>query len=228
MEHLNLQIFSQKRTRLLLSEKQLEELLHNYSSYQNLLKPSNKENQNRLEIENLLSKKEAVIRELKDLLKNEQKDSVTLKSVQVNRHQEIHREQSQLFLRTVKKIKAFREKQSLLCYTKGDPNNSTSSKEKILPILALASESDYYIKEQSAIDSGNNMVESLIYNVHKTKNNLITQNLSLHDSFSKISDYVLSIPRISTLIKQINYRKKRDALIFVVFFSFLLYIFLMF
>lgn len=122
----------------------------------------------------------------------------------MERHRDILQEYSHEFTKTKSNIKATKDREDLLGSVQRDISDFKSG---------LSHRADLYLKENEHMRSSDRMADETIDIAMNTKEHLTSQ----RKMFQSISGRVMTItnifPAVNNLVKKINIRKRRDALI---------------
>lgn len=212
-------------------ESQTENHLHTYSqlsSGSNIpLKPSDQEKQTEKKLEDIIAKRESLIRQLTRLLDSD--PTLTASAVKQN-NLALLREKFEEHRRDMARLKvqlnSARDRANLLANVRSD---ISSHRLGANGPGDGPSEADYMLDERGHIDHSHDMVDSVLSQAYAVNENFIVQRETLANINRRITLAASKVPGINTLIGRISSKKRRDGIImgsfvafcFLVFFWFL-------
>ncbi|CAK7222867.1 protein transport protein gos1 [Sporothrix curviconia] len=214
-------------------ESQTESHLHTYSQFSASssipLKPSEQELQTEKKLDEILSKRENIIRQLTRILDSD--PSLTASAVKQN-NLALLREKYDEHRRDLTRLKGqlnhARDRANLMANVRNDINSHRANGENG-EISAEAAEADYMLGERSRIDNSHDMVDSVLSQAYAVNENFGLQRETLNNINRRITLAASKVPGINTLMNRISSKKRRDgiimgsfiALCFIIFWWFL-------
>lgn len=200
--------FQQIRNQIVQLEKQTDQLLSNYSTYErNILIKEDPEQEESLKsnLQSCFNNRDELIEKLNRI--NEFESLSTSKLQQMTRHKEILIDHKQIFTRLSNNITETKNKNNLLFSIRSDLNN-----HKLRNTNEIDSH-DYILDESVRANSFNDMANNLLNSAYRTRDELLNQRSYLNNAQLRLTNSIQQIPGIGTLISKINTRRKRDTLI---------------
>ncbi|KAK4936127.1 protein transport protein gos1 [Elasticomyces elasticus] len=210
--------WAQLRQQIRTLESQTEALFHTYSQYAataNLPpKPSEEEQRNESEIEELLEKRESLIGQLSRLLDSESALSTsTLKQNNLSRHREVLSEHRQELRRLKSSISEARDRQHLLANVRSDIDAFRSSNP-------AEAEAEYMLQERGRIDQSHSVIDGVLAQAYAINENFGIQRETLASVNRRITSAAAQIPGVNGLISRIGTKRRRDGIILGSFIAF--------
>ncbi|CAK7198288.1 protein transport protein gos1 [Sporothrix eucalyptigena] len=207
--------WTQLRQQVRTLESQTESHLHTYSQFSASssipLQPSEQEKQTEKKLEEILSKRENIIRQLTRILDSD--PSLTASAVKQN-NLALLREKYDEHRRDLTRLKGqlshARDRANLMANVRNDIN---SHRAEGAEISGEAAEADYMLGERSRIDNSHNMVDSVLSQAYAVNENFGLQRETLNNINRRITLAASQVPGINTLIGRISSKKRRDGII---------------
>ncbi|KJR84425.1 golgi family SNAP receptor complex member 1 [Sporothrix schenckii 1099-18] len=196
------------------------------------LKPSDEEKQTEKKLEEILSKRENLIRQLTRILDSD--PNLTASAVKQN-NLALLREKYEEHRRDLSRLKVqlnhARDRVNLMAHVRNDINSHRAGADGAEGggLTGEAAEAEYMLGERSRIDNSHNMVDSVLSQAYAVNENFGLQRETLTNINRRITLAASQVPGINTLIGRISSKKRRDgiimgsfiALCFIVFFWFM-------
>ena len=218
--------WAQLRQQIRTLESQTESLFHTYSQYASApnlpQKPSEEEQRNEAEIQDLLEKRESLVSQLSRLLDSESALSTSsLKQNNLSRHREILTEHRSELKRLKSSVAEARDRQHLLTSVRSDIDAYRSSNP-------AEEEAEYMLQERGRLDSSHNVIDGIISQAYAINENFGLQRETLASINRRITGAAAQIPGVNGLIQRIGAKRRRDGIILASFIAFCFLIFLYF
>lgn len=200
--------FQQIRNQIVQLEKQTDQLLSNYSTYErniSIKEDPEQEESLKSNLQSCFNNRDELIEKLNRI--NEFESLSTSKLQQMTRHKEILIDHKQIFTRLSNNITETKNKNNLLFSIRSDLNN-----HKLRNTNEIDSH-DYILDESVRANSFNDMANNLLNSAYRTRDELLNQRSYLNNAQLRLTNSIQQIPGIGTLISKINTRRKRDTLI---------------
>ncbi|CAK7211204.1 protein transport protein gos1 [Sporothrix bragantina] len=213
-------------------ESQTESHLQTYSQFSSSssisLQPSEQEKQTEKKLDEILGKRENIIRQLTRILDSD--PSLTASAVKQNNLallREKYDEHRRDLARLKSQLNHARDRANLMANVRSDINSHRTNADGA--ISAEAAEADYMLGERSRIDNSHNMVDSVLSQAYAVNENFGLQRETLNNINRRITLAASKVPGINTLMNRISSKKRRDgiimgsfiALCFIIFWWFL-------
>ncbi|KIX04632.1 uncharacterized protein Z518_05502 [Rhinocladiella mackenziei CBS 650.93] len=210
--------WAQLRQQIRTLESQTESLFHTYSQYTSTAnlppKPSDEEQRNEAEIEELLEKRDGLISQLSRLLDSESALSTsTLKQNNLSRHREVLSEHRQELRRLKSSISEARDRQHLLANVRSDIDAFRNSNP-------AEAEAEYMLQERARLDQSHNVIDGVLAQAYAINENLGIQRETLASINRRIASAAAQIPGVNGLISRIGSKRRRDGIILGSFIAF--------
>lgn len=205
-------LFAQLRSQALSLEKQTELLLSKYSKFQTDVGESTGESADeaatKLQVYDLLAKRDDIVNRLGVLSDTEQVS--TLKLQQLTRHREVLAEHRRLAARIELALQDHRNRNNLMFLVhlglEAHRQRSTQDREGL-------NATDYALDERQRVDGANSLADRLLQLAYETREELWAQRQYLQSAQQRMMGTLGLIPGINTLILKIGTRRKRDTII---------------
>ncbi len=216
--------WAQLRQQIRTLESQTESLFHSYSQYAsapNLPKlPSEEEQRNEAEIQDLLEKRDSLVAQLARLLDSENAlNTSSLKQNNLSRHREVLTEHRSELRRLKSSVAEARDRQHLLSSVRSDIDAYRSSNP-------AEAESEYMLQERGRIDNSHNMIDGIISQAYAINENFGVQRETLASINRRITGAAAQVPGVNGLMQRISAKRRRDGIILASFIAFCCLIFL--
>jgi len=198
-------------------ETQTDNLFQTYSSFSSNPSKTPSEDEIRIEsqLQELLTKRDAVIASLSRTLDSDSPASASATKLQnVLRHKEILSDHRKEYQRMKSDITQARNRSNLLSSVRDDISQYRSSN------IDPNREAEYRLDERDRIDNSNRMADTVLATAYAVNEEFGQQRLALSSINRRIKQSAMQIPGINTLIGKINTRKKRDSVILACVISF--------
>lgn len=210
--------WAQLRQQIRTMESQSESLFHTYSQYASTAnlpeKPSEEEQKNESEIQELFEKREALIAQLGRLLDSESSlNSSSLKQNNLSRHREVLAEHRSELKRLRASTAEARDRQHLLTSVRSDIDAFRSSNP-------AEAEAEYMLQERGRLDSSHNVIDGIISQAYSINENFGLQRETLSSINRRITSAAAQVPGINGLIQRIGTKRRRDGIILGSFIAF--------
>ncbi|CAK7265379.1 protein transport protein gos1 [Sporothrix epigloea] len=210
--------WTQLRQQVRSLESQTESHLHTYSQLSTSssipLKPSEQEQQTEKKLDEMLSKRENIIRQLTRILDSD--PSLTASAVKQN-NLALLREKYEEHRRDLTRLKSqlhhARDRANLMANVRNDISSHRAGGDSGGEISAEAAEADYMLGERSRIDNSHNMVDSVLSQAYAVNENFGLQRETLNNINRRITLAASKVPGINTLMNRISSKKRRDGII---------------
>lgn len=210
--------WAQLRQQIRTLESQTESIFHTYSQFASAPnlpeKPSEEQQRNEAEIDDLLEKREALIAQLSRLLDSESSLSTSgLKQNNLSRHREVLTEHRGELKRLRSSIAEARDRQHLLTNVRGDIDAyRTSNPEQ--------AEAEYMLQERGHLDQSHNVIDGIISQAYAINENFGIQRETLASINRRITSAAATIPGMNSLMQRIGAKRRRDGIILGCFIAF--------
>ncbi|OAP60631.1 hypothetical protein AYL99_05633 [Fonsecaea erecta] len=210
--------WAQLRQQIRTLESQTEALFHTYSQYASTPnlppKPSEDEQRNEAEIQELLEKREGLVSQLARLLDSESVLSTSsLKQNNLSRHREVLGEHRQELRRLKSSISEARDRQHLLANVRSDIDAFRSSNP-------AEAEAEYMLQERTRLDQSHNVIDGVLSQAYAINENFGIQRETLASINRRITGAAAQIPGVNGLIQRIGSKRRRDGIILGSFIAF--------
>ena len=218
--------WAQLRQQIRTLESQTESVFHTYSQYASAPnlpeKPSEEEQRNEAEIQDLLEKREALISQLARLLDSESALSTSsLKQNNLSRHREVLTEHRSELKRLKASVAEARDRQHLLSSVRSDIDAYRSSNP-------AEEEAEYMLQERGRLDNSHNVIDGIISQAYAINENFGLQRETIASINRRITGAAAQIPGVNGLIQRIGAKRRRDGIILASFIAFCFLMFLYF
>ncbi len=210
--------WAQLRQQIRTLESQTESLFHTYSQYASASnlpeKPSEEQEKNETDIEELLEKREGLIAQLSRLLDSESALATSsLKQNNLSRHREVLTEHGQELRRLKSSVAEARDRQHLLTSVRSDIDAYRSSNPG-------EEEAEYMLQERGRLDNSHNVIDGIISQAYAINENFGFQRETLSSINRRITTAAAQIPGVNGLIQRIGAKRRRDGIILGGFIAF--------
>lgn len=210
--------WAQLRQQIRTLESQSESIFHTYSQYASAPnlpeKPSEDEQKNETEIQDLFEQREALIAQLSRLLDSESSlNTSSLKQNNLSRHREVLAEHRSELRRLKSSIAEARDRQHLLTSVRSDIDAFRSSNP-------AEAEAEYMLQERGRLDSSHNVIDGIISQAYAINENFGLQRETLNSINRRITSAAAQVPGINGLIQRIGSKRRRDGIILGSFIAF--------
>ncbi|KIW32122.1 uncharacterized protein PV07_03692 [Cladophialophora immunda] len=210
--------WAQLRQQIRTLESQTEALFHTYSQYTSTPnlppKPSDDEQRNEAEIQELLEKREGLVSQLARLLDSESALSTSsLKQNNLSRHREVLSEHRQELRRLKGSISEARDRQHLLANVRSDIDAFRSSNP-------AEAEAEYMLQERTRLDQSHNVIDGVLSQAYAINESFGIQRETLASINRRITSAAAQIPGVNGLIQRIGSKRRRDGIILGSFIAF--------
>lgn len=210
--------WAQLRQQIRTLESQSESIFHTYSQYASAPnlpeKPSEEEQKNETEIQELFEQREALIAQLSRLLDSESAlNTSSLKQNNLSRHREVLAEHRSELRRLKSSIAEARDRQHLLTSVRSDIDAFRSSNP-------AEAEAEYMLQERGRLDSSHNVIDGIISQAYAINENFGLQRETLSSINRRITSAAAQVPGINGLIQRIGTKRRRDGIILGSFIAF--------
>ncbi|KAJ9607854.1 protein transport protein gos1 [Cladophialophora chaetospira] len=218
--------WAQLRQQIRTFESQTEALFHTYSQYASSSKlppkPSDEEQRNEAEIQELLEKREALISQLSRLLDSESALSTSsLKQNNLSRHREVLTEHRQELRRLKSSVSEARDRQHLLANVRSDIDAFRTNNP-------AEAEAEYMLQERTRLDQSHSVIDGVLSQAYAINENFGIQRETLASINRRITGAAAQIPGVNGLIQRIGSKRRRDGIILGSFIAFCCLVFLYF
>ena len=218
--------WAQLRQQIRTLESQSESLFHTYSQFASAPnlpeKPSEDEEKNEAEIQELFEKREALILQLSRVLDSESSlNTSSLKQNNLSRHREVLAEHKTELRRLKSSIAEARDRQHLLTSVRSDIDAFRSSNPG-------EAEAEYMLQERGRLDNSHNVIDSVIAQAYSINENFGIQSETLASINRRITSAAATIPGVNGLIQKIGTKRRRDGIILGSFIAFCFLLFFWF
>lgn len=218
--------WAQLRQQIRTLESQTESLFHTYSQYASAPnlpdKPSEDEQRNEAEVQDLLEKRETLISQLSRLLDSETAaNASSLKQNNLSRHRELLTEHRSELKRLKASIAESRDRQHLLSSVRSDIDAYRTSNP-------AEAEAEYMLQERGRIDNSHNVIDGIIAQAYAINENFGLQGETIASINRRITGAAAQIPGVNGLIQRIGAKRRRDGIILASFIAFCFLLFLYF
>ncbi|OAA66724.1 vesicle transport v-snare protein [Niveomyces insectorum RCEF 264] len=220
--------WTQLRQQVRTLESQTENHLHTYSQFSAAstipLSPSEQELQTERKLEDILAKRDTLIRQLTRLLDSD--PSLTASAVKQNNLallREKHDEHRRDLARLKVQLNHARDRANLLAHVRddisahhranGEAGGGAGGGRGSGDVDPGAAEADYMLGERGRIDHSHDMVDSVLSQAYAVNESFGLQRDSLASINRRITLAASQVPGINTLIGRISTKKRRDGII---------------
>ncbi|EXJ58695.1 hypothetical protein A1O7_06124 [Cladophialophora yegresii CBS 114405] len=210
--------WAQLRQQIRTLESQTETLFHTYSQYASSSKlppkPSDEEQRNEAEIQELLEKREGLVSQLARLLDSESALSTSsLKQNNLSRHREVLSDHRQELRRLKASIAEARDRQHLLANVRSDIDAFRTNNP-------AEAEAEYMLQERNRLDQSHSVIDGVLSQAYAINENFGIQRETLSSINRRITGAAAQIPGVNGLIQRIGSKRRRDGLILGSFIAF--------
>lgn len=218
--------WAQLRQQIRTLESQTESQFHTYSQFASApnlpAKPSEDEQRNEAEVQDLFEKRESLILQLARLLDSESALSTSaLKQNNLTRHRELLTDHRAEVRRIKSQISENRDRQHLLTNVRSDIDAFRTSNP-------AEEEAEYMLQERGRLDQSHSVIDGIISQAYSINENFGLQRETLASINRRITMAASQMPGVNDLMTRIGSKRRRDGIILGSFIALCFLLFLWF